>query len=141
MSVFIISNQDGHHLNKQKEWCDGSDNRLLYRAKHKDEAVNIVFELSSKDIWLRAVAHEVELDDKLQPIVTVSDTPVPPQPSEIAAQKKAEAEAAAAGQAELLGENQCDNDGDGEADTSIENDGSEAVSAAEENPNPLENAS
>ncbi len=96
MSTFVINNQDGHYLNKQKEWCDGRDNRILYRAKHKDEAINIVFELSSKDIWLRANAIECELDASNNPsITTLSDTPVPPQPSEIAAQKKSAAEAAA----------------------------------------------
>jgi hypothetical protein len=67
--VFVIQNQDGHYLNKQQEWVDGSDRRTLYRTKYRDEAVNVVFEHSSKDIYLRAQPLECEVDDNNQPIV------------------------------------------------------------------------
>ncbi len=67
--VFVIQNQDGHYLNKQQEWVDGSDRRTLYRTQHRDEAVNVVFEHSSKDIYLRAQPLECEVDDSKQPIV------------------------------------------------------------------------
>lgn len=67
--VFVIQNQHGHYLGKQQQWLDGRDRRLLYRTQHGDDAINTVFELSSKDIWLRASALECELDEQGQPEV------------------------------------------------------------------------
>lgn len=67
--VFVIQNQHGHFFGKQKDWVDGRDRRLLYRTPHRDEAVNHVFEQSSKDIELRASVLECELDDNAQPQV------------------------------------------------------------------------
>lgn len=77
-TVFVITNQLGQFLNKHKEWVDGRDAKILYRSPHKDEALNLVFELSSKDIYLRAETAAVELDDKKQPVVEASDTPTGP---------------------------------------------------------------
>jgi hypothetical protein len=71
-SVFVVTNQDGMFASKQKEWLDGREPKLLFRSPHKDEAINIVFELSSKDIYVRAEAITVELDDNKQPIVNVT---------------------------------------------------------------------
>lgn len=71
---FVVKNQHGQYLNKQKEWVDGSEPKSLYRSKHKDEALNLVVELSAKDIYLRAMAFSCELDDKLQPIVEICTT-------------------------------------------------------------------
>ncbi len=68
-TVFVIQNQHGHFLGKQQQWLDGRDRRLLYRSVHHDEVVNTIFELSSKDITLRASAMECELDDNKQPQV------------------------------------------------------------------------
>jgi hypothetical protein len=73
---YVVVNQHGHFANKHKEWTDGRDNKLIYRSKHKDEALNLVFELSSKDIYLRAQVLPVELDDKMHPIVTPSEVPL-----------------------------------------------------------------
>lgn len=74
-TVFVIGNQQGLLLNKHKEWIDGSDAKLLFRSPHKDEALNLVFELSSKDIFLRAQTIEVELDDKKQPVINADCLP------------------------------------------------------------------
>jgi hypothetical protein len=41
----------------------------VYRTAHKDDALNYVFEMSSKDIDLRARIMTVELDEKGQPII------------------------------------------------------------------------
>ncbi len=68
---FVIKNQDGLYLNKQKEWVDGRETQTLFRCPHKDEAINVVFELSSKDISLRAEAVSCDTDDKRNPIVEV----------------------------------------------------------------------
>lgn len=73
--IYIVKNQHGQFISKQKEWLDGSEPKLLFRTKHHDEALNLVFELSLKDIELRA-SHEIcELDDKGQPIVEVTYQP------------------------------------------------------------------
>ncbi|WP_372864477.1 hypothetical protein [Spongiibacter sp.] len=88
-TVFVIQNQHGHFLGKQQQWVDGRDRRQLYRSVHHDEVVNAIFELSSKDIWLRASALECELDNSNQPQVeagpailsetdTVNDDPITP---------------------------------------------------------------
>ncbi len=71
-SVFVVKNQDGYFATKQKEWECGRDPKLLFRTAHKDEAINMVFELSSKDIDLRAEVIVVELDEKKHPVVEVS---------------------------------------------------------------------
>lgn len=70
--VFVVVNQKGLFANKHKEWTDGREPKLLFRSPHKDEAINLVFELSSKDIDLRAEAIEVDLNEKKQPVVEVT---------------------------------------------------------------------
>ncbi|MFT3930336.1 MAG: hypothetical protein QM709_08580 [Spongiibacteraceae bacterium] len=78
-SVFVIKNQLGLFLNKQQEWVDGSDNHTLYRTAHKDEAINTVFEVSSRDIYLRAEALACEADEKGNPLVAVTVATPPAQ--------------------------------------------------------------
>lgn len=77
MPVFVIRNQQGQFLNKQKEWQDSGDNRSLMRLKYHDEALNVVFELSSKDIYLRAIAVECEQDSSGHPVIIADDMPMP----------------------------------------------------------------
>lgn len=74
---YVIRNQLGHYISKQREWVDGRDGKVLYRTAHHDEAINLVFELSAKDINLRAQTLRCELDDKLQPQVEVSQIALP----------------------------------------------------------------
>ena len=81
-NVFIVKNQEGYFASKQKEWECGREPKALFRSPHRDEAINLVFELSSKDIYLRAEAISVELDDKKQPIVEVTAPPKPQADSE-----------------------------------------------------------
>jgi hypothetical protein len=77
---YIVKNQNNHYANKHKEWVDGSEPKVLFRSKNKDEAINLVFELSSKDINLRAEAVLCELNEKKIPIVEVLN-PIPePEP-------------------------------------------------------------
>lgn len=78
-SVFVVKNQLGLFLNKQQEWVNGSDNHTLYRTAHKDEAINTVFEVSSRDIYLRAEALACECDEKGNPLVTVTAVAPPAQ--------------------------------------------------------------
>jgi hypothetical protein len=67
--VFVIRNQHGLYLSKQQEWVDGSDNQVLFRCAHHDEAINTVFEVSAKDIALRAEAIACPLDARNHPRV------------------------------------------------------------------------
>lgn len=78
-SVFVVKNQLGLFLNKQQEWVVGSDNHSLYRTTHKDEAINTVFEVSSRDIYLRAEALACDTDEKGNPLVTVTAAATPAQ--------------------------------------------------------------
>ncbi|MEE8059395.1 MAG: hypothetical protein V3T17_16395 [Pseudomonadales bacterium] len=79
--VFVVTNQHGLFASKQKEWVDGREPKSLFRSPHKDEAINLVFEFSTKDIYLRAEATSVKLDDKKQPVVKVT-AELPPEVDE-----------------------------------------------------------
>lgn len=71
-TVFVVRNQHGLYLTKQQQWSNGADNQSLYRTAHRDEAINSVFEVSSRDIYLRAEAIACELDAKGNPSIEVS---------------------------------------------------------------------
>jgi len=68
-TVFVIRNQQGLYLNKQQEWVGGTEAVSLYRTLYKDEAINTVFEVSSRDVYLRAEAISCSLDAKGNPAV------------------------------------------------------------------------
>ncbi|MDG1772829.1 MAG: hypothetical protein P8H32_05285 [Oceanicoccus sp.] len=95
-TVFVVRNQDGYFATKQKEWECGREPKLLFRSLHKDEALNIVFELSSKDIYLRAEAISVELDEKKQPVIEVT-APPKAKPEEVSVTEKENVTPAEAG--------------------------------------------
>ena len=75
--VFVIRNQLGHYWGKSKAWVDGSQARLVLRTPHRDEAVNTLFELSSKDIDLRGEVLAAELSERGEPIIEASQIPLP----------------------------------------------------------------
>lgn len=89
-SLYIIVNQNGHYLGKNKEWHDGHDPRTLYRSPHEDDAINTLFEVSAKDIELRGKVTEAEINDKGQPIVTISAIPLPQAETEVEIEAEAE---------------------------------------------------
>lgn len=74
---FILKNQDGHYWGRSKEWVDGSDRARVAQYKHRDEASNTVFELSSKDFGLRAEILEMTLKEGKLPKLTISQIPLP----------------------------------------------------------------
>ena len=74
---FILKNQDGHYWGRSKEWVDGSDRSRVAQYKHRDEASNTVFELSSKDFGLRAEILEVALKEGKLPKLSISQIPPP----------------------------------------------------------------
>ena len=47
--LFILQNQDNLFLGKQNNWLDGRDPGALFKTIHKDEAINQMFEASSRD--------------------------------------------------------------------------------------------
>ena len=78
--VYVIRNQQGHYWGKSKQWVDGSDPRAVMRAKHRDEAVNNLFELSSKDFELRGEVVAAEVNERGEPIIEPSQIPLPMEP-------------------------------------------------------------
>ncbi len=83
--VFVIRNQLGHYWGKGKSWVDGSQPRLVQRTPHRDEAVNTLFELSSRDIDLRGEVLAATLSERGEPLIEASQTPLP---MELAAQEE-----------------------------------------------------
>ena len=74
---FILKNQDGHYWGRSKECVDGSDRSRVAQYKHRDEASNTVFELSSKDFGLRAEILEMTLKEGKLPKLSISQIPLP----------------------------------------------------------------
>lgn len=74
---FILKNQDGHYWGRSKEWVDGSDRSRVAQYRHRDEASNTVFELSSKDFGLRAEILEMTLKEGKLPKLSISQIPLP----------------------------------------------------------------
>ena len=83
--VFVIRNQLGHYWGKSKTWVDGTEARAVMRARHRDEAVNTLVELSSKDFELRGEIVAAELSERGEPMVQASKIPlaVEPEPENV----------------------------------------------------------
>lgn len=47
--IYLLQNQDKLFLNKQGEWVDGREAGGLYKTRHRDEALNQLFEVNTKD--------------------------------------------------------------------------------------------
>jgi len=78
--VFVIRNQLGHYWGKGKAWVDGSQPKQVLRTPHRDEAVNTLFELSSKDFELRGDVVAAELSERGEPLIEASQIPLPMDP-------------------------------------------------------------
>jgi len=78
--AFVIRNQHGHYWGKGKHWVDGNEPRAVMRARHRDEAVNTLFELSSKDVDLRGEVVGVVLTERGDPVIEASQIPLPVEP-------------------------------------------------------------
>ena len=75
--TFILQNQDKLFFGKNKEWVDGYDANSVFKTPHKDEAVNQMFEITSKDYKQRVKIILCELDDKAHPIIDADIMPAP----------------------------------------------------------------
>lgn len=76
-TVHIVRNQDGHYWGRGKRWVDGRETARVANYSHRDEAVNTVFELSSKDIDLRCEVLDLNLIEGKLPKLEVSSIPLP----------------------------------------------------------------
>ncbi|HWV14775.1 MAG TPA: hypothetical protein VN030_05030 [Cellvibrio sp.] len=75
--LFILQNQDKHFFGKNKEWVDGYDANSLFRTEHKDEAINQMVEISSKDYTQRVKVIACNLDEKGLPLIDINIMPPP----------------------------------------------------------------
>jgi len=70
--TFVVCNQLGQFWGKKKRWVDGNKARKIMLCKHADEGLNLLVELSSKDIDLRGEVIPVALDERGLPEVEPS---------------------------------------------------------------------
>lgn len=77
--LYILRNQHGQFWGKQKEWLDGSDRGALYRTRHKDEAVNLMVELSARDFEQRIRVVDCRADERGLPELTGESAPSAPR--------------------------------------------------------------
>lgn len=80
--VFVIRNQLGHYWGKSKSWVDGSQPKQVLRTVYRDEAVNTLFELSSKDFELRGDILCTEQTARGEPVIEPSQIPLPADPED-----------------------------------------------------------
>lgn len=76
-NLFIIHNQNGYFLGKSGQWLDGREPAQLFRAQHKDEAINQLFEANSKDVHLRLSILECSAKNRLIPVIPEEKMPPP----------------------------------------------------------------
>ena len=87
--VQVVRNQLGHYWGKSKAWVDGRDPRGVARVKHRDEGVNLLFELSAKDVDLRGEVIAVPVTERGEPVLEVSSIPLPATDAESAGDRPA----------------------------------------------------
>ena len=71
--LFVVSNQLGQYWGKKKRWVDGTDANKVMTLKHRDEGLNQLVELSSRDIELRGEVLAVPANDRGVPGVVPSE--------------------------------------------------------------------
>lgn len=75
--VYVIRNQQGHYWGKSKEWVSGDQPKTVMRAKHEDDAINTLFELSTRDVELRGEVIAAQLSERGEPTIEASQIPLP----------------------------------------------------------------
>jgi hypothetical protein len=79
--LFILQNQDKLFLGRQNNWLDGRDLAALFKTAHKDEAINQMFEASSKDYKQRIKVLTCSANEKGLPVIDPELLPEPlPKP-------------------------------------------------------------
>lgn len=79
-TVFVVRNQQGLFLNRQQAWVEGGQAAALYRTPHRDEALNTLFEVTVRDIALRAQVVACALDHHNQPRIDALAPELEPSP-------------------------------------------------------------
>lgn len=83
--LYILQNQEGLFLGKQKDWLDGRDRGALYKTPHRDEAINLKVEVSAKDFEQRITILSCQADERGLPVIgadAVSSEPDSPEPAQ-----------------------------------------------------------
>ena len=75
--LFILQNQEKLFLGKQNNWVDARDLSALFKTAHKDEAINQMFEASSKDYKQRIKVITCPANEKGLPIIDPAIMPEP----------------------------------------------------------------
>jgi hypothetical protein len=75
--LFILQNQDKLFLGRQNNWLDGRDLAALFKTAHKDEAINQMFEASSKDYKQRIKVLSCSANEKGLPVIDPELLPEP----------------------------------------------------------------
>lgn len=75
--LFILQNQDKLFLGRQNNWLDGRDLAALFKTVHKDEAINQMFEASSKDYRQRIKVLSCSANEKGLPLIAPELMPEP----------------------------------------------------------------
>ena len=75
--IFILQNHDKLFFGKNKEWVDGYDANSVFKTLYKDEAINQMVEISSKDYKQRVKVVTCEVNEKGLPIIDPDIMPAP----------------------------------------------------------------
>lgn len=73
--VFLLQNQQRLLLNKHGDWVDGREAAGLFRTPYRDEALNRMIEVNSKDYTLRIKLLECDLNERGNPRLNEADLP------------------------------------------------------------------
>jgi hypothetical protein len=70
--LFVVRNQLGHYWGKKKRWVDGTRPARVLTCKHRDEGLNLLVELSSRDVDLRGEVVAAPVNERGLPQVEPS---------------------------------------------------------------------
>lgn len=92
-TLYTLQNQNGYFLGSKglnkgsgkshsknaadHEWVDGQDPGAVYRTAHKDEAINMQFEVNACDFSLRLKISTYEANAKNHPVIPDDELPPP----------------------------------------------------------------
>jgi hypothetical protein len=79
--IFLLQNQNKLFLSKQNKWVDGRDLGCLYKTRHKDEALNQLFEVNAKDYSQRIHVLGCPIKANGFPQIDPADLPAPMETS------------------------------------------------------------
>ncbi|MEO0436332.1 MAG: hypothetical protein AAF098_05445 [Pseudomonadota bacterium] len=72
-TIFVICNHLNQFWTRSEQWVDGREPKRVLKLKHQDEALNLLVEISAKDIELRGKVEKLPLNEQGEPVLTVSE--------------------------------------------------------------------